>query len=194
VLTAMARGIDEHRLLARVSRPVLAILSRKLRRTAHLGVLEDGMVTYLAKVAHGPAAAFTREDMQLEAYCSGIGKVLLARLSPAEREAYLGEGPFVALTQNTIVDPAELAEHLNQVRAQNYARDDAEVFEDLRCVAVPILRADGSAAAAISVSTTGPEADELREGQALAALQGAAAVIETKMSFAKVERAASSIP
>src|SRR3546814_4531438 len=52
-------------------------LAQRTGLTAHLGCLESNMVTYLIKEGSEPDV-FTREGIQLEAYCSGIGKVLLA--------------------------------------------------------------------------------------------------------------------
>lgn len=151
VLLALARGVDEHQRLTRLARPHLKALARRTGQTVHLGVFEDGMVTYLVKEAKGAAAVFTREGMQLEAYCSGVGKVLLAHLPESELEDYLNEGPFVALTPNTIVDPAELRRELEEVKRKGWAQDDAEVFEGLKCLAVPLRSADG-AVAALSLS------------------------------------------
>jgi IclR family acetate operon transcriptional repressor len=151
-LLATTRGLDEGRVIAGLSRPFLSGLAHRLRQTVHLGVLDDGMVTYLAKESHGTAALFTREGQQLEAYCSGVGKVLLAYLPDEPRERYLADGPFVALTQKTIIDPARLREHLAMVRGRGWAVDDREVSENLKCVAAPLRRPDGSVAAAISVS------------------------------------------
>ncbi|WP_158291564.1 IclR family transcriptional regulator [Marinicauda algicola] len=181
-LMAFARRFDERTVLARISRPILRELSQRWRQTVHLGVLEDSMVTYLAKAAHGPAAEFTREDMQLEAYCSGIGKVLLANVSPAARARYLSDGPFVALTSNTIVDPELLRKHLEEVEVQGWAFDDAEVFEDLKCLAVPVMGADCSVIAAISISAPAPTFEGCRREQALAALRDAAVCIERRMA------------
>jgi DNA-binding IclR family transcriptional regulator len=110
------------------------------------------MVTYRLKTGRGAKNLFTRTGLQLEAYCSGIGKVLLAHLPAAERRAYLAAGPFVALTPNTITDPAVLASTLDEVRAQGFASDDGEIVEDLVCLAVPIRAPDGRVPAAISVS------------------------------------------
>ena len=52
------------------------------------------MVTYLIKEDAPGAALFTREGMQLEAYCSAVGKLLLSEIPTAELDAYLGDAPF----------------------------------------------------------------------------------------------------
>jgi DNA-binding IclR family transcriptional regulator len=110
------------------------------------------MVTYRIKTGRGAHDLFTRTGLQLEAYCSGIGKVLLAHLPVAERHAYLAAGPFVALTSHTITDPARLAVALDAVRAEGFATDLGEIVEDLQCLAVPVRQPDGRVRAAISVS------------------------------------------
>jgi len=141
--------------LARLARPLLRQLARNCAATAHLGIMEDGMVTYLVKES-APSAPpiLTRENAQLEAYCSGIGKVLLAWLPQAEQEAYLANGPFVALTAHTITSPGALRSCLDEARANGFARDEGEVSEDIYCLAVPVLRGDGPALAGISLSRT----------------------------------------
>ena len=180
-LIALAGRIDPHRVLAQTCRPVMARLARQTGRTIHLGVLEDGMVTYLAKAGEDPAAAFTREGMQLEAYCSGIGKVLLAHAAPAVRQAYLADGPFVALTGATLIDPAALRDHLAAVLERGWALDDAEVFETLRCVAVPLRGQDGRVTAALSISGPAHLMDDRRQARLLDLLRAAAARIEARM-------------
>lgn len=148
-------GITPSQHLAGLSRPSLQELADLCCATAHLGVLENDMVTYLVKVTGKGAAAdavFTRENAQLEAYCSGIGKVLLAALPEAAREQYLATGPFVALTGRTITDSTALRHCLARVRQEDFAQDDGEVADDLFCLAVPVRRGDGAVHAAISVS------------------------------------------
>jgi DNA-binding IclR family transcriptional regulator len=167
---SLARSVDESRILARIGRPVMRRLASRTGHTVHMGALENGMVTYLAKEAGGPAADFTREGMQLEAYCSGIGKVLLAHADAATRDAYLADGPFVPLTANTIVEPQRLANQLSDIAAQGWAMDDAEIFEQLRCLAVPIRGADDVVVAALSISTVRVRLDEADRARLLKAL------------------------
>jgi IclR family acetate operon transcriptional repressor len=118
------------------------------------------MVTYLIKEAPARAQMFTREAMQLEAYCSAIGKVLLARLPEADREAYLRQDGFVALTSCTIVAPDALRLHLAEVAAQGFALDAEEIATGLYCIAVPVAGLDGLPAMAISVAGPPPRAED----------------------------------
>lgn len=151
---------DIHRVLIRVSRPILKKLADALKLTAHLGVLEDDMVTYLLKEDGGRKLAFTREGMQLEAYCSGIGKMLLSSLDKKKLEAYLSNGPFVALTSRTLTEPNVLRRELVQISHSRFSIDDGEVFDGLKCLAMPVFGFDGHAIAAVSVSGSIDELDK----------------------------------
>lgn len=132
--------------------PAVEALAEDLGTTVHLGSFDGDMVTYRAKAGVSKGGLFTEVGGQLEAYCSGIGKVLLAHLPEDERNAYLANGPFVALTPHTITDPAELAHELDHVRSQGLAFDREEIEERLRCVAVPLFAPDGSVPLALSAS------------------------------------------
>jgi IclR family transcriptional regulator, acetate operon repressor len=155
-LAGEARVRDLRSVLIAASRPLIRHLAGDLRTTVHLGVLESDMVTYLVKEHGGGPDILTREMIQLEAYCSGIGKVLLAHLPEAEQEAYLATGPFVALTPNTMTDPPALRSAFQIIRRQGYAIDQAEVDENLFCLAAPVCGPDG-VLAALSVSLDTPE-------------------------------------
>lgn len=151
-LLALLHTIDEKQVIARIAAPVLQELAGDIGGTVQLGTFENDMVTYRVKAGKGASGLFTRVGMQLEAYSSAIGKVLLAHLPAPERTAYLAGGPFVAMTERTIVDPAALARELETVAARGHAIDDREVVDDLVCLAVPIRAPGGGVPAAISIS------------------------------------------
>lgn len=148
---AAATAPDE--LMAKIARPHLKALARRHGMTAHLAILNGDMVSYLAKeTGGGSKGILTLEGTQLEAYCSGLGKALLAHLSVRERERYLSEGPFPPLTANTITDPNELRAELARTRKRGYALDNEEVLDGLKCVAVPVRDQEGRTRAALSLS------------------------------------------
>ena len=152
-LRRLAASLDVRQTVANAAVGPLNALAARTRSIAQLGSLDDGMVTYRVKTGHGAKRLFTRVGMQLEAYCSGIGKALLAYLPAADRVAYLADGPFPKLTENTITDPAALTEELERIRACGYAIDNEEIAVGLRCFAVPIHDGGGDVIAAISLST-----------------------------------------
>lgn len=158
-LVGLGAGLTMQGRLAAAARDPMRRLSDAVGLTGHLGVLQNDMVTYLVKAPSPRATAlFTREQGQLEAYCSGIGKVLLAHLPVAERAAYLAGGPFVALTERTLTAPDRIAAALDRARAEDFAADEGEVAQGLRCLAAPVRNPAGAVLAAISVSMTPADA------------------------------------
>ncbi|CAN5373491.1 IclR family transcriptional regulator [soil metagenome] len=166
--------------LAAAARDPLRRLVKSCGLSAHLGVFENDMVTYLVK-APSPTSAveFTRENGQLEAYCSGIGKILLAHLPEDQRSAYLAAGPFVPLTDRTITDPARLSACLRAARSEGHASDEGEIAEGLRCIATPVRLRDGAVVAAISISMTGQS--RLPDAVLLSHLRATAQEIENSL-------------
>jgi IclR family transcriptional regulator, acetate operon repressor len=152
---------------ARLRRP-LARLAYDSRAFVHYGVLEDAMVTYLVKEPDGSQGLFTAEEMQLEAYCSAIGKILLAALPSGELDAYLAAGPFIALTANTITDPERLRAEIARVRGESLGYDRGEIREDLFCVAIPVGDFATGVRGAISLSFVGDLPDGERQAQLVA--------------------------
>jgi IclR family acetate operon transcriptional repressor len=180
VLRRLARlQPSPNRILADAARPILSDLSRRTARITHLGILEDGMMTYLLKEGDVDGAAVSRPDMQLEAYCSGVGKALLAHLPQVELDAYLATAPFVALTPGTIIAADALQAELAMTRERGYALDRAEMFDGFICIAVPI-RLGNRVIAAISLVVT-RTAEPCRPVGYLARLHAAAAQIESRL-------------
>lgn len=171
------KAAPEFQAAARLRRP-LARLAQAHRAFVHFGVYEDSMVTYLVKEKGTERELFTIEHMQLEAYCSAVGKVLLAALSPAELDAYLANGPFVALTPHTLTDPAAIRHELDGVRDTGVAFDRFEIRNDLFCIAVPVRDADGAVLGGISISLLGDAPDTATVARLRTALRRIAAAAQ----------------
>lgn len=180
-LVRLVHSDTQNRILRGVGRPILRKLAGKTSCTAHLGIFENAMVTYLLKSGATKANLFTREGTQLEAYCTAIGKVLLASLPDPAREEYLRSGPFIRMTSNTVTDLQKLEATLAQIAAQGYATDNAEMDANLRCIAVPIRNGEDTVIAALSISTrkARDSADELQIH--LPALRAAARTLTEKV-------------
>lgn len=129
-------------------------LSHKLCETVHIACFSDDMVQYIAK-AEAPRSLriSTIVGTRLEAYCTGVGKALLAFMPQQELERYFASGHFHALTPRTITTPEALLAELKKVRTQGFALDDEEFELGLRCIAAPIFAGDRVIAA---ISSSGP--------------------------------------
>jgi IclR family transcriptional regulator, acetate operon repressor len=159
-LADLASKTSLHPALIALGQPIVKRLAKATGCVAHLGVLEKDMVTYLLKAGPSSLAIFTEQGTQLEAYCSGIGKILLASLPSDELATYLKAGPFIPLTPHTIIDPKILADQLVMIEQQGFARDVEEVANGLFCLAVAIHNPAGAAIAALSVSRNQKHGDE----------------------------------
>jgi IclR family acetate operon transcriptional repressor len=182
LLLSLSHNVTIAELLRDASHALMTDLSRALGLTTHMGVLEHGMVTYVAKIsAPGAFPVHTRVGAQLEPYCSGLGKVLLAALPDHEVESFILDGELVPLTPYTITTPAAFRAELKLVREQGYAIDDREHHADMRCIAVPVRDQDGRAVAALSASDDADRMTPQRQAEIRDALFDAAAALRRKL-------------
>ena len=195
MLAALGQAARAEAVVAGIARPILAGLARRLGCLAHFGVFEQDMVTYLLKEGAGKDVLFTRADMQLEAYCSGLGKVLLAAQEEEALAAYLDNGPFVRLTPHTLVEPDDLRREIARARDQGFALDRFEAAEDLFCIAVPLRDGAGQVFAAVSLSFPCPDKTPPDWSRALESLKRAAGQIEERMrDYWGGERSSGAVP
>ncbi|MEG0757696.1 MAG: IclR family transcriptional regulator, partial [Raoultibacter sp.] len=137
------------------AKPYLSVLKRTLGLTAHLGILDGLYVSYIEKEASDwGEEAYTEVGYRSPAYCSSMGKCLLACLSRAELEEVLYDCEFKAFTPNTFTRKDEFVKYLHQVRKQGWAMDREEYEIGHRCIAAPVFNYRGDAIAAVGVSGT----------------------------------------
>jgi IclR family KDG regulon transcriptional repressor len=89
---------------------------------------------------------------RIPAYCSAVGKAILAWLPEDEVEAYLDKNPLSRYTANTITDRGELLQNLKDARNRGVAVDREEYLMRFECIGAPIFDRTGRPTAAISVS------------------------------------------
>jgi DNA-binding IclR family transcriptional regulator len=88
------------------------------------------------------------------AYCTGVGKAMLAFLPEPELSGAISQQSFHRFTPNTLTGEAALRADLAEVRARGFALDREEHEPGIICAAVPILSAAGRVLGAISVTGT----------------------------------------
>jgi len=92
--------------------------------------------------------------LRLPAFCSAVGRVLLAGLPDAQRAAFLASLQPRALTPRTITDKQELAKILTRVGTVGFAIAEAEAESGFRSLAVPIRRMGGPVVYALNTGMT----------------------------------------
>jgi DNA-binding IclR family transcriptional regulator len=87
----------------------------------------------------------------MPAYCTGVGKALLA-FAPPERLAEVVAAGLVRRTPRTIIAPGLLEQELTRIRERGVAEEHEESTVGVACVAAPVLAQGGDAVAAISIT------------------------------------------
>ncbi|MCJ8501236.1 IclR family transcriptional regulator [Desulfatitalea alkaliphila] len=139
----------------------------------------DGDSMVITSTVHPRARAVLPHQFgpRVHAYCSAIGKAVLAFMDDAQVERYLKRTQFTAFTPNTVTDRQQLLEDLVQTRQRGYAFDREEAVQGLSCIGAPIYQRSGQVAGALSVSggTQRVMGDKM-EGFALALMNTAAEI------------------
>ena len=134
------------------AQPCLNQLSQVLNESCSLAVLEDDEVLYISRSQTSRVLSVAvNAGSRLPAYCTSLGRVLLAGLAGAELDAYFARVKLVAYTDRTVVSEERLREILADVRQKGYAVVEEELEIGLRSVAVPVRGASGSTMAALNV-------------------------------------------
>lgn len=153
----LARAYHAGNTIRQAALPHLQQLRDTSTETVHLAVLDKMEVVYLEKLhgLHAVGLMSSRVGARLPAYCTGLGKALLAYVDPQAVRAYFSQHELIGYTDTTIQNLDALMAHLAQIREQGYAFDHGEREAEVCCVAVPLFDTAGQAIAALSVS--GPQ-------------------------------------
>jgi IclR family transcriptional regulator, pca regulon regulatory protein len=162
--------------LASATQPVLERVSRLLRESCSIATLEDDSIVY---VARSPVTRIMSVDLRvgsrLPAFCTSMGRVLLASVPAEELRRCIAQLSLTRYTDRTVSSREKLRRLLHSVEREGYAIVDQELEVGLRSIAVPLLDLSGRVVAALNASTQAQRVP-LQEMQArfLPALQAAA--------------------
>ncbi|WP_181885595.1 IclR family transcriptional regulator domain-containing protein [Trinickia dinghuensis] len=138
--------------LAHAAQPVLRHISSTLNESASVAILDDDEILYIARA---PVSRIMSIDIhvgsRLPAFCTSMGRVLLAHAGPEVLEAFLDRAKFIQYTPRTIVSREGFRGALESIRTNGYSLVDQELEIGLRSIAVPIYGAEGKAVAALNV-------------------------------------------
>jgi IclR family pca regulon transcriptional regulator len=140
--------------LPRVILPALEMVSEQVRESCSAAILDGPDIVYIARSATKRIMSVgLAVGSRLPAYCTSLGRALLA-YEPVERQqAILATSLLKPLTPKTVTDPQTLLGIFQQVAHQGYAFVDEELELGLRSIAVPVTNATGHVVAAINIST-----------------------------------------
>jgi len=142
--------------LATAAQPILEHLSQILHESCSIALLDGTEIVYVAR-AHVTRimAIDLGVGTRLPAFCTSMGRVLLANLPPDELETVLPKIEFTRYTDRTVSSVEKLRQVLATVRREGHAIIDQELELGLRSMAVPVRNPAGRVVAAINVGAHG---------------------------------------
>lgn len=168
--------------LAALARPVLEQLRDALDESVFLGVrATGGNVKVIAKAVSRAPIRYDSDDPGLRpAYCTGMGRILLAFWDDAAVDAYFARTRLRPYTPRTVTDERKLRAILARIRSDGYAVLEEEFVLGGSATAAPVYRGDGSVVAALNVGTVSSRYPAARE-QIIGGVVRAAATISQRL-------------
>jgi IclR family KDG regulon transcriptional repressor len=167
-LVRLAHAAWTHSSLAPIARVYLDQLSQDVGETVHLAQMDSSQVLYVDKRnASQPVEMYSQAGKVGPAYCTGVGKAMMAYLPDDELAQVIAQQSFHRFTEGTLTSEATLREELEAIKKRGYAFDREEHEPGIICIAMPILTDRGRVLGALSV--TGPTMRrDLKQLEALA--------------------------
>lgn len=136
-----------------LAEPVMERLVEEVKESCSAAVLDGPDIVYVLRVpTHKIMSINLGIGSRLPAYCTSMGRTLLAELDEAALDEILREYPPAQRTERTITDPAQLRAELARVRQQGWCIVNQELEEGLVSLSAPIRDRTGRAIAAMNIS------------------------------------------
>ena len=139
--------------LAVTAQPILDRLSEQLHEACSMATLEGDEILYIARSAT-PQRLISVDlsvGSRLPAYCTSMGRILLAGLYDLALDDYLEHADLQVKTSRTIHTVEGLRANIEEIRQQGWVVIDQELEMGLRSVAVPLKDSTGQVLASLNV-------------------------------------------
>jgi IclR family KDG regulon transcriptional repressor len=163
------------------SRAILTRFQLEVNLGVQLGVLDGADVVYVDEIDGTIHRKYTRMGFRSPAYCSSLGKCLLAGLSGEKLEELFHRMKLIRYTATTICDWETLRAELRVVREQGWALNNGEHDINLRSVAAPIYDYNGDVIAAINAGGHSTSLTEERIAELVPMVKKTALLISNKL-------------
>lgn len=131
---------------------VLDALVQEVGETCNFTTLDGAEVLYLDRVeARWPLRLTLDVGSHVPLHCTASGKLFLALMPMARREALIERLSLVQMTPQTIASAVELRAECDRIARLEYGTDREEYMAGLVAVAVPVRDASGAVRAALAV-------------------------------------------
>lgn len=181
-LFELGNRVSIQRAFVSQTHPVLENVAAEITETVHLGILKNNQVFMVDKIESPKGLKLSSVVGTFSpAYCSGLGKVLLAYMHPSDLKSTLDLINLKSNTQFTITKKAILKKELEKIIENGYAIDRQELELGLICVAVPVFNQSNQVVAALSAAGPAIRFEEEKVEAYVKTLQKGANAIRQKI-------------
>jgi IclR family transcriptional regulator, acetate operon repressor len=174
-LRKLAFDTLNHGVVRGLRHEVLASLVTQVGETCNFTTLDGTRVLYIDRVeAQWPLRLTLDVGSHVPLHCTASGKLFLAEMPKAEREALIAQLPLTRMTRQTITSAKALKTECEAIAAQGWSSDREEFIAGLIAVAVPVRDATGPARAAIALHAPSARLSLAEAQRQLPALRAAA--------------------
>ena len=136
-----------------IAEPVMERLAEQVRESCSAAVLDGSDIVYVMRVhTHKILSLNLGVGSRLPAYCTSMGRLLLAGLSDEEAEQRIRASERVARTRHTLTEVSDLLAKVREAREQGWCLLDQELEEGLISIAAPVYGVSGDMVAALNIS------------------------------------------
>lgn len=154
-LIRLAHAAWEHASLAPIARPFVENLAAEAGESVHLAQMDNGQVIFVEKLkATDRFETLAQVGKVAPAYCTGVGKAMLAFIAPKRLDIVMRQQSFFPYTSATHKSADSLMAELPEIRRDGIAFDREEHEEGIVSIAAPIFIANGRVIGALSVATS----------------------------------------
>lgn len=139
-----------------VARPYLEELAEETQEQVNLAILDHHYHEVLLLDQFRPLTGFqigAQIGTRIELHCTALGKVLLSNLPEEKVEKIYKNRKLTKKTPYTITNIDDLKIELRKIKEQEFAVDNQELIEGMKCISAPIFNNLGENVAAISISS-----------------------------------------
>lgn len=136
-----------------LAEPAMEGLVEQVKESSSAAVLDGTDIVYVLRVStHKIISISLGVGSRLPAYCTSMGRVLLADVPPAQVRKLLAASNIQPLTRHTLTDTDAVLAQIDQARRQGWCLVNQELEEGLISIAAPITNRAGRTVAALNIS------------------------------------------
>jgi len=175
-LRQLAFDTLNHGVVRGLRHEVLAAVVTQVGETCNFTTLDGTQVLYIDRVeAQWPLRLTLDVGSHVPLHCTASGKLFLADLPRARRDALIAQLPLTRMTRHTLTSAKALKSECDVIAGQGHSCDREEFIVGLIAVAVPVRDAEGRTRAAIALHAPLARTSLAQAQRTLPALRTAAA-------------------